>query len=116
MAKLVDSKTATGTNQSDNGSDSVTLTTRQADRIHIFVDDGADPPSDHAGYELQIDVKVPEEVGHDMRYTTLGSDGSPETARSWDLEGLPNEVTITLVNRSGGAADYALHAIAVEDA
>lgn len=116
MAKLVDSAVSTKSGMADDDSDSITLTTRKADRIHIFVDDGAD--GDHAGYELQVDKKAPEEVGHDMRWTdpNFGSDGDPETARSWDIVGLPNEVTITLFNRSGGPADHALHAIAVEEA
>jgi hypothetical protein len=112
MGRLVDSETTTGT-VNDDGEDSVTLTTRAADRVTVLVDDNTDPGNDHAGYELQIEVNTP--TGW-MEYTTLGSDSSPETARSWDLEGIPNQMRITLVNRSGGQADHALHATSVEEA
>lgn len=112
MARLIDSDTTTGS-LNDDASDSLTLTTREADRVHVFIDDDTDPGNDHAGYELQIEVDTP--TGF-MEYTTLGSDSSPETARSWDLEGIPNKMKLTLVNRSGGSTDHAMHAVAVEDA
>lgn len=113
MAILVDSDTTTDT-LSDDGTDSLTIRTREADRLHIFVDDNGDPKGDHAGYELTIEVDTP--TGF-MEYTTLGGDGSDaETARSWDLEGIPSKMKITLTNRSGGSASHALHAVAVEDA
>lgn len=112
MAKLIDTDTTTGT-LTDDGTDSVELSTRQADRVHVFVDDDGDPKGDHAGYELLVEVQTPSGF---MEYATLGSDADPETARSWDLEGIPSTMRLTLTNRSSGQASHALHAVAVENA
>jgi len=112
----IDDQSTSGTGLADDGTDSVTVDTDGASTVYVFVDDDntSGTVGDHAGYELTIEVEG--DVGGTTRfqeYTTLGSDSSAETARSWTLDAIPTKMKITLTNRSGGTADYALRAVSL---
>lgn len=113
----IDDQSTSGTGLADDGTDSVTVATGGANTVYVFVDDDntGGTVGDHAGYELTIEVEGDVD-GTDrfQEYTSLGGDGSDaETARSWTLDAIPSRMKITLTNRSGGTADYALRAVAL---
>lgn len=111
----VDDQSTSGSSQADDATDSVTVNTDGAAYLYIFVDDDAGTPADHSGYELTIEVKGNVDgTERFQEYESIGGDGtSAETARSWRVEAIPNDMKVTLTNRSGGAADYAMRVVAL---
>lgn len=113
----VDDQSTTGTNLADDGTDSVTVISSGAETVYLFIDDDntGGTVGDHAGYELLVEVEGT--VGSNRRfqeYTTLGSDSSAETARSWSFEAIADRMKFTLTNRSGGQADHGMRAVSIE--
>lgn len=113
----IDDQSTSGASLADDGTDSVTVNTDGASFLYIFVDDDntGGTVGDHAGYELTVEVQGDVDgTERFQEYETIGGDGaSAETARSWRVEAAPNDTKVTLTNRSGSAADYALRVVSL---
>jgi len=108
MSEHVEQDVTTQTGVAAGGTISATVDTQGADRVHIIIDDGAG--NSPAAYTYETDV-----VLNGNGDSQPGPTGGGSNSGHHEETAIPFEWTVTLTNDSGGAADYRLRVISIEE-
>lgn len=111
MSEHIDQEVVTQTGVADAGSFEVELGTGGADRVVVFVDDGAGNAP--ASYDMDIEVSYDNVTN--PTYMPRNSVTSSTATHAVYTDVAPFNWRFTVTNSSGGAADYRVRVISIDE-